>query len=321
MQSGEGYYMALGTEFTAFQLLSLRAGLRTGQDIGAGIRAGVGFHFSYLDLDYSMSPFGDMGGMHKFGLTMRFGNSKARQPLAGEINRAEKARFIAPKEKVEKLELFARDFLALAQKDIEDRKYTSAMGDMKKAFNLEPSLRNGAWGGREKRLGEIVAGLKLAEIPAREKLFAPGPEQADTAAEAVNAYLEGGNLKALLLAHAAYGANIRGDAMFEELLSLISDLVNIPVRRNEILPKTAMIKEKLEISGKAFYVGDFKSAVHECEEVLLLDHNNKLAWKRLGSAYFALGDTVEAKRAYEKVLKLDPEDSSVLKFIQLQDWK
>lgn len=321
MQKGDGYYLALGTEFTAFQLLSMRAGFRTGQDIGSGLRAGVGFHLTFIDLDYSMSPFGELGNMHKFGLSMKFGRPKAQQPLAGETSRAEKARFVAPREKIEKLEMFAQDFLALAKKDIEERRYVSAVDNMGKAFNLEPGLRDGVWGAREKRLGAIVRGLKLSGIPAREKLFAPGPEQANTAAEAVSAYTEGGDMKSLLLAHAAYGANVRGDAMFEELLSLISGLVNIPIRRNEILPKTAMVKLKLEMAGNTFYAGDFKTAVHECEEVLLLDSENPLAWKRLGSAYFALGDTAEAKRAYEKVLKLDPEDSSVLKFIQLQNWK
>lgn len=321
MQAGDGYYVALGTEYTAFQLLSLRAGLRTGKEIGSGIRAGVGFHLSIVNLDYSMSPFGDLGSMHKFGLSMKFGAPKAAQPLAGETSRAGRAKLIARKEKIEQLHMFAKDFLALAQKNVQERQYVSAIANMKKAFNLEPGLRGGVWGAREKRLGAIVAGLKLAEIPSRENLFAPGPEQADAADEAVRAYMEGKDLKALLLAHAAYGANIRGAAVFEELLTLISDLANIAIRHAEILPKSAMIKHKLEVAGNSFYTGGFKIAAQECEEVLLLDDKNKLAWKRLGSAYFALGDTKEARRAYENVLKLDPADGSVLKFLQLQNWK
>jgi len=96
--------------------------------------------------------------------------------------------------------------------------------------------------------------------------------------------------------------------------------VNIPVRREEVLPKAALAALKLEQAEKAFSWKDFKSAVHECEEVLLLDEGNKLAWKRLGSAFFALGDMAGSRRAYERVLKLDPEDASVLKFMQLQNW-
>ncbi len=320
VQKGDGYYLALGTEFTAFQLLSMRAGFRTGQAMGSGIRAGIGLHLSFIDLDYSMSPFGDLGNMHKFGLSMKFGRSKARQPLSGETNRAAKARLMAPKEKIEKLEMFAQDFLSLAKKDLEERRYVSALKNMRKALNLDPALRGGAWGARETRLDAIVKGLRLNDIPAREQSLSVGAEQADVAAEAINAYLESSDVKALLLAQAAYGTNIRGATIFEELLNLISGLANVPIRRNEILPKTAMIRQKLETAGNAFYRGGFDSAARQCEEVLLLENDNKLAWKRLGSSYFALGDTAEAKRAYEKALKLDPEDKSLLKFLKLQDW-
>lgn len=317
VQKGDGYFLALGTEFTAFQLLSLRAGFRTGQDIGSGIRAGVGFHISSIDLDYSMSPFGDLGNMHKFGLSMKFGSPKAPQAGAG---RAVTGKLIAPKEKIEQLGTFAQDYLALAKKDIAERRYAPAMKNIGLAFNLDPALKGGEWGSREKRLGEIVNGLKLAEIPDKEKPLAARAEQPDTAADAISAYLEGAGLKSLLLAQAARGADIRGPAVFEELLTLISSLVNIPVRREEILPRAAMVALKLETAEKAFTSRDFKSAVHECEEALLLEEGNKLGWKRLGSAYFALGDTAGARRAYEKVLKLDPEDASVLKFMELQNW-
>jgi len=320
MQAGEGYYAALGAEYTAFQLLSMRVGYRTGQDIGSGIRAGVGFHLSVVDLDYSMSPFGDLGSMHKFGLSMKFGSPKSAQPLAGETSRATKAKLIAPKQKIERLDVFAKDFLALAQKDIDARRYVSAMDNMKKAFNLEPELRGGEWGGREKRLGAIAAGLKLREIPAREKRFAPGPEQADVAAEAVLAYMQGQDLKALLLAQAAYGTDIRGDAVFEELLSLVSELVRIAVRRDEILPKAALIKEKLKRSARGFYIQQFDMAARECEEVVLLDETNHMAWTRMGSAYYMLSDKERARKAYLKALQINPDDLVTLEFVRKQGW-
>lgn len=321
MQAGEGYYAALGAEYTAFQLLSMRAGYRTGQDIGSGIRAGVGFHLSFVDLDYSMSPFGDLGSMHKFGLSMKFGAAKAAQPLAGETSRAAKAKLIAPKQKIERLDLYAKDFLALAQKDIDARRYVSAMENLKKAFNLEPELRGGAWGAKEKRLGAIVAGLKLREIPVREKRFAPGPEQADVASEAVLAYMNGQDLKSLLLSQAAYGANIRGDAMFEELVYLVSDLVKIHVRRDEILPKGALIKEKLKKSARSFYIQQFDMAAKECEEVVLLDEANHMAWTRMGSAYYMMSDKERAKKAYLKAVEIKPDDLVTLEFLRKQGWQ
>lgn len=316
----EKYYAALGTEYVAFQLLSLRAGYRTGQDIGSGVRIGVGFRLSMLDIDYSMSPYGGLGAMHKVGVSMRLGAPAARQPLAGSTKRAQKARLMAPQEKIERLDMFAKDFLELAARDLAARRYASAADNTKKAFNLEPGLREGEWGARASRLGAIIGGLKLRDIPAREGLLAVDGEQSNAAAEAVAAYIEGKDLKALLLSHAALGANMRGDPMYEELLYVMSDLVKIHVRRDEILPREALIKEKLRKAAKGFYMNLFDTAAKECEEVAVLDERNPVAWTRLGSAYFMMGDKEKAKAAYRKALELNPGDAVTAKFMETQGW-
>lgn len=317
----EKYYAGLGVEYVAFQLLSLRAGYRTEQSIGSGLRVGVGFRLSLMDIDYSMSPYGGLGVMHKLGVSMRLGPPMAKQPLAGRTQRVEKAKLLARKEKIEKLDMFAKDFLELAGKDLGSRKYISADSNINKAFNLEPGLMEGDWGRRQKRLASVIAGLKLADSPAREELLSKDTDQSNTGAEAVTAYIEGRDLKALLLAHAALGADQRGDAMFEELLYMISDLVKIHVRRDEILPRNALIKEKLRKAAKGFYVNQFDTAAKECEEVSVLDEENPVAWTRLGSAYFMLGDKEKARKAYQRALALNPGDQITMKFLEAQGWK
>lgn len=315
----ERYYAALGAEFVAFQLLSLRAGWRTGQSIGPGIRFGVGFRLSLMDIDYSMSPFGELGAMHKVGVSMRFGAQAYGQPLAGRTRRVRNARLIAPKEKLEKLRLFAGDFLELARKDLAARRYVSAAGNIQKAFNLEPGLKDGDWGRRAGRLDDIIAGLRLKDMPARETLLAARTEQSDTAAESIDAYLEGQDLKAFLLAHAALGANLR-EPVFEAYLYLAAGLVKMEVRRGEILPRTALIKEKLRKAAKWFYIQQFDSAARECEEVSVIDGKNPVSWNRLGSAYFMLGDKEKARRAYQKALEINPGDLVTLRFMESQGW-
>ena len=124
-----------------------------------------------------------------------------------------------------------------------------------------------------------------------------------------------------MLSHAAFGSNMRGDAVFEELLYTISDLVKIGVRRDEILPKTALITEKLKKSAKAFYLKEFNIAANQCAEVVLLDENNRLGWTRLGSSYYMMGDIPKAKSAYLTVLKLFPNDKVTRKFVEDRGWK
>ena len=55
-------YMGFGVEFTVYRMLSFRAGFRGGQDIGSGIRAGVGFKLKVIDLDYAYGNFGGWAG-------------------------------------------------------------------------------------------------------------------------------------------------------------------------------------------------------------------------------------------------------------------
>jgi tetratricopeptide (TPR) repeat protein len=315
------YTFDVGGEYFMFQLLSFRAGYKSGQDIGSGFRFGVGFRLSFIDLDYSMSPFGDLGSMHKFGLTMHFGAPKASQPLQGRTSRVSEARMIAPKEKIEKLEGYAADYIGLAQKDLAASRYVSAQANISKAFNLEPELKDGEWGSKAKRLGELSGSLRLKDFPEREQSLQKDTEQARVAHEAVVAYVEAHDLKAFLLAHAALGANVRGDSVFEELLYSLGELTHNNVRRDEILPREALVKEKLKKAARYFYIQQFDMAGKECEEVTLLDESNVMSWTRLGSAYYMMGDKDKAKKAYQKALELKPGDPVISQFMEAQGWK
>ncbi|MBU2573952.1 MAG: PorV/PorQ family protein [Elusimicrobia bacterium] len=321
ISNDEKYIASLGAEYFMFQLLSFRAGFKSGQALGSGVRAGVGFRLSFMDLDYSMSPFGELGSMHKLGVSMRFGAPKARQPLAGGTARVEKARLMAPKEKIEQLANYANDYLELAKKNLKAREYADAVDNMNKAFNLNPKLKAGPWGDRYKRLSELGAKLRLRETPGRAQALRKDTEQARAGAGAIDAYVEGRELKAFLLAHAALGADLRGDALFEELLNTLAVLTGDKVRQGEILPMTALVKEKLKKSATAFYAQKIDAAARECEEVTLLDEQNPLGWTRLGSAYYMLGDKEKARSAYARALELNPGDNVTRQFMETQGWK
>lgn len=321
ISNDEKYTVNAGAEYFMFQILSFRAGFKSGQAMGSGIRAGVGFRLSFMDLDYSMSPFGELGAMHKLGVSMRFGASKARQPLAGGTARVEKAKLMAPKEKIEQLGDFANDYMELAKKNLRARGYVEAVDNLNKAFNLSPELKAGPWGDVHKRLSVIAAKLRLRETPGRGQALRMDTEQARTGAGAIDAYIEGRELKAFLLAHAARGANLRGDAVFEELLNTLAALTGDNVRQGEILPMTALVNEKLKKSASAFYAQKFDVVVRECEEVTLLDERNPLGWTRLGSAYYMMGDKEKARSAYSRALELNPGDPVTKRFMSEQGWK
>ncbi len=320
LSNDDKYTFGIGAEYFMFQLLAARAGYKSGQDLGSGLRAGFGFRLSFMDIDYSMSSFGPLGSMHKLGISMRFGTPKARQPLEGGTARVTKAKMLGPKDKIEKLAVFAADYIELAKKDLEASRYSSAQENLSHAFNLEPQLRNGEWGGKAERLDALAGRLRLKDVPAREPILQKETEQAQTAHEAVLAYLDAHDLKGFLLAHAALGANVRGDSVFEELLYALGELTHNNVRRDEIMPRQALVKEKLKKAARYFYIQQFDLAGKECEEVTLIDETNPLGWTRLGSAYYMMGDKDKARKAYQKALELRPGDTVIRQFMESQKW-
>jgi Flp pilus assembly protein TadD len=64
------------------------------------------------------------------------------------------------------------------------------------------------------------------------------------------------------------------------------------------------------------YEGRYDLAIQECKIVLDLQPENVLAYKRLGSAYFAIGSKDKAREAWEHALSLSPDDKELKKFIK-----
>lgn len=70
-QDNEIHY-CLGVEWWLRNILALRVGYKTNQDIGPGLTAGIGYKFEKISLDYAYVPYGDIGGTHRISLGMKF---------------------------------------------------------------------------------------------------------------------------------------------------------------------------------------------------------------------------------------------------------
>lgn len=77
-----------------------------------------------------------------------------------------------------------------------------------------------------------------------------------------------------------------------------------------------VIEQKLDTALEAIYDGKYELAGVECELVLVLEPDNVVAYKRLGSACYAQGKLKQAKTAWEKALKLSPTDPELKRFLQ-----
>ncbi len=65
--------LSAGIEYSIVPLFTVRAGYKTGSDLGtlAGLRAGCGFSFQKITLDYAFAPYGDLGNSHRVSLLLK----------------------------------------------------------------------------------------------------------------------------------------------------------------------------------------------------------------------------------------------------------
>lgn len=77
-----------------------------------------------------------------------------------------------------------------------------------------------------------------------------------------------------------------------------------------------VLDQYLFVALNDIYEGRYDLAIRKCKVVLGLQPDNILALKRLGSAYFALGDKRKAKATWGRALELSPGDSELKGFIR-----
>jgi len=67
------FYGSFGIEYWVRDLIGLRVGYKSGQDIGSGISFGGGIKVNVFQLDYALVHFGELGYAHRIGIMRRFG--------------------------------------------------------------------------------------------------------------------------------------------------------------------------------------------------------------------------------------------------------
>lgn len=161
------------------------------------------------------------------------------------------------------------------------------------------------------RLGDAAA---LNELLRADDL--DGPLLSGTALEA---YAEGSELKAVLFAQAALGADL-GNSSRRKFLNILATETGIPFDPEGVLPPAALVHHELARAEAAFFEKRYGAAAQFCRRALLVSPEHAGAWTRLGSTYYAVGDEARARQAYAKALSLDPDDPTLTKFLTERGW-
>lgn len=75
------------------------------------------------------------------------------------------------------------------------------------------------------------------------------------------------------------------------------------------------VDQSLFVALNHIYDGRYDLAISKCEDVLSIEPNNIMALKRLGSSFYALGNKSRAREYWGKVLKLNPKDTEIRRFL------
>ncbi|MBI3296977.1 MAG: UPF0164 family protein [Elusimicrobia bacterium] len=281
---------AFGTEY-AFGPTALRVGLR---DQNPTFGAGIAFRQRWsLDIAFQNQPL--LGLANQVSLGYKFGSArletKVRESYRGALAKAEKA-------------LEAREYLQAVQLYDKAAKTTLEDRDAQR-------VRDEA---RYQRLKKLVEELRLAALPELSKALGAGSEQGQEAAQAIRAFMDGADRKALLLAEAAYGTE-PGQGAFRTLLETIASLTLQKPAPEEFYPRKTLVEIKLLKAADSFNSQRYDEGAEHCREALLLDPRSALAHERLGSLYFAMGLRGKALMEWKESLRLNPDNAALKDFI------
>lgn len=144
-------------------------------------------------------------------------------------------------------------------------------------------------------------------------------EGALDAGRAIEAFASGDDLKSLLFAQAAVGAD-PGNTARRSLLHWISKKTGVRPDPEGELPRRALLAYELSAAGGAFFEERFGEALQRARRAILLDESSAEAWKRKASAELALKDEGRARASYKKARELDPDDERLDRFLSERGW-
>jgi tetratricopeptide (TPR) repeat protein len=216
-------------------------------------------------------------------------------------------------------QVYAQDHLETAQKDLAAGRYVEALAHLDAAAQTNRALVSGVWEEKQARLTALLAKTGWRKSDDYARFLSAESEQEQLGRKALDAYLSGDNRAASLWAHVALAGRPESE-FFRGLLSHLSALSGIPERGEDVLTRSSLAQEKISRANSAFYYQRYDAASREFEDVVLLEENNSEAWVKLGSCYFALGERERAREAYERALKLNAAEPTLLEFMREQGW-
>ena len=281
---------SIGLESVITKLLRLRIGSNTNETT-----VGFGVAWKGFSLDYAMVMH-FLGTSHNISLTARFG------PSLSDLRKAGAGEEEAPEADNAELELSQEKFREVFQGAIALYRrglYKQSLDKFNVAQSLDPKDMDVPL--YQDRIGMLV--------PIVPQVISPD-KTSELLRRGITYFIEGDGKSAVKTV--AYSLSTEPDNFtISRVLSRIEESSGVKADYSKPVSGMSTVDEKLFEALIAFRKKDYAYTINLCEEVLILEPQNTMAMKRLGSAFFALGDKEKAVATWKKSLELDPSDSKL----------
>jgi len=292
-------FYAVGFEGKINDLLALRLGKNQDE-----ITAGFGVTFKSIKLDYAIgSDF--LGPSQRFSLNFRFGKSLnemvlAKQPkMLEDLMAPTTLAALTPEDEARKEEMQTK-FRETYQGGVDlynKGLYTQSLENFAMAQKIDPTDPN-----------VVIYQERLKLITPIVPQNISGDKASVLTRRGITYFMEGNGEAAVKTI--AYALSTEPDNFtISRLLTRIEEKTGFKAEYAKPVSGMSIVDQKLYECLIAFRQKDYSKVIGICEEVLILEPNNILAYKRLGSAFFALGDKDKAVQTWRRALKIAPDDS------------
>ena len=270
-----GLPLHVGAEYLATDFLALRMGMDPSE-----FNMGLGFRYEDYGLDYAYATH-ELGGSHRISATIAFGRSvQAMKHLTSREHEAE------------------------GDAAYEAGLYREAVRSYERAYSLNPDSSD--------------LGRKLDLLSRIARIIPDNVENTDPARllrRGIYEYVSNSNAQSLLLVLNHILSENPADETARRLLRMMGSLENIADPQIRVPSGLTLTEYKLHGALQYFYDAKYAEAIRELQDVITVDPANAVAFKRLGSAFYAMGNRTRAVEAWEESLKRDPSDHALREFL------
>ena len=194
----------------------------------------------------------------------------------------------------------------------EYNKFISA-GDYKKASAkldklLEADPTSSKWNTLKEKLNKFIANAAPA-ITDKGKI-------PDLLRKSVSGYLGNEKDDRIAVLASRYAWQLDKANNITSKVFVFMDKEYTEIARLEVMDnRKTVVEQKIDVILAALNEGQNEYAAMECELAVSLEPDNLRALKLLGSAYYAQGKMAQARSAWEKALKIAPDDIELKKFM------